>query len=191
MIKRSSILMLAIALLVLAAVPAAIAGPKGTDRPIKGEAAGFVQFGGEGNPDGLINAKGCNPGAPVFFQVTTYTSADGIASHLGTMHLESAHCNTPIGPAEGQMAFVAANGDVLYAEYHGQYEAEGMRVFVDFKPANTMSACYLLNDVPCESTGRFGDAIGSVVMLAGVEQTDEDPFVPWLFWSEFAGEVSY
>lgn len=191
MTNRWTTMLLAVALLIVATTPAALAGPKGIDRPIKGAMTGIVQFGGAGNHDGLENTKGCNPGAPEYFQVTTFTSADGRVSHLGRTHLESAHCNTPTGPLDGQMSFVAANGDVLYAEYTGEYTDDGIAATVVFTE-NTKGACYLLNDVPCESTGRFQGATGSVVMSNGVMPTDpNDDWIPWDFWGTFEGLISY
>ena len=191
MINRWVTMFVAAALLVLAVAPAALAGPNETDRPIKGTLTGTVQFGGVGNPDGLANTMGCNPGAPAFFQVTTFTSADGHTSHLGKTHLESAHCNTPTGPAQGQMAFVAANGDVLYAEYYGVYTDDGLEAYVEFAESST-GVCHLLNDVPCASTGRFAGSTGSVVMHNEVMQTDpDDPWIPWNFWGTFGGRISY
>lgn len=192
MTKRSSLVILGIALLAAIAIPAALAGSKGTDRPIKGDLTGLVQFGGEGNHDGLTNVKKCNPEGPAYVQVTTFTSADGQVSHLGKTHVESAHCNSPDGPVDGQMAFVAANGDVLYGEYDGRYTEDDIEGYVTFMPTNTKDACYLLNDVPCESTGRFARASGSVVMHNIAMPADEnDVFIPWLFWGEFEGSVSY
>lgn len=196
--RRGVLLLVLIALLAMAVVPAALAGPKGTDRPFKGSAAGHALFGagdGEGT-NGLSNVFGCDEGRDLpppwdaYFRVTTFTSAYGTASHLGRVHMEFAHCANPFtGPVDGQLAIVAANGDVLYGEYNGT--ADG--ILVTFLPERTARpSCELLNGVPCESTGRFADASGTALLFADVEQTDpDDDFVPWMWWGDWVGSLSY
>jgi hypothetical protein len=197
--RRYLILLCLIALLVLAVVPAAVAGPKGTDRPFKGAATGEAWYGygdGEGT-FGLSNVFDCDEAADSedeefrdFFRVTTFTSADGRASHMGKVHMEFAHCANPFtGPVDGQLAIVAANGDVLYGEYNGTPEG----ILVTFMPEKTARAtCELLNDVPCESTGRFADASGTALMQADAEPGDpEDLYVPWPWWGDWTGRISY
>ncbi len=117
---------------------------------------------------------------------------DGPAT-LVAIHLESAHCPGLEGPVGGQMALVAANGDVLYGEYSGAYAEDGIHVFLEFLPEITEGACVLLNDTPCESTGRFADASGEVEMIADAMPTDpDDDFVPWSWWATWTGgELSY
>ena len=195
---RKLVILAIVLCLAMMLIPAASAGPNGTDRPFKGTATGILQFGAVDNPDGLLNVKDCDeanvPGIPpevvAFFQVTTFTTADGIASHLGKIHLEAAHCPNPfVGPVGGQMAFIAANGDVLYSEYYGTGPTS---VHMDFLAENTQDECYLLNDVPCRSTGRFADVAGQAEQTVEFEQTDPDnPFVPWSFWADWMGELSY
>jgi hypothetical protein len=215
MFKRYSVLMTVVVLLMAFTVPAAIAGPKGEDRPFKADTTGFALYGAEGGGTyGLLNVFDCDEAAPdklppefeyplddegepmspeefrAWFQVTTYASADGIASHLGKVHLETVHCPGVMGPVNGQLALVAANGDVLYGEYRGMGDDS---IAVEFKPVSTMGrACELRNEVPCESTGRFSDVEGSATLIFDVVQGDEaDPFVPWPWWGEMTGELSY
>ena len=197
--RRRGVLLLAlIALLVMAVVPAALAGPKGTDRPFKGAATGHALYGyedGQGT-NGLSNVFDCDEGAGLppevrdFFRVTTFTSADGRASHLGRVHMEFAHCPNPdTGPVDGQLAIIAANGDVLYGEYNGTEDG----ILVTFLPERTArSSCELLNGVPCESTGRFADASGTALLEADAMPSDEtDLFQPWTWWGSWHGSLSY
>jgi hypothetical protein len=215
MFKRYSVLMTVIVLLMAFTVPTALAGPKGENRPFKADATGFALYGAEGGgTDGLLNVFDCDEAAPeklppefeypvdddgvpmsaeefrAWFQVTTFTSADGAASHLGKVHLVAVHCPGLMGPVNGQLALVAANGDVLYGEYEGMGE-DG--IAIQFMPESTMERdCYLLNDVPCESTGRFSDVAGTATWLADAVQGDEfDPFVPWPWWGTMTGSLSY
>jgi hypothetical protein len=183
------------ALLVAAMTPVAYAGPQGADRPFKGVASGVALYGAAGGgTNGLENVFGCDEGAGTpaeeFLQVTTFTSADGTASHLGKVHLEFAHCPGFDGPVDGQVGIVAANGDVLYGEYEGMGE---QGIFVTFNPeTNARESCELLNDVPCESSGRFADASGTAWLTAdAVPGDEEDLFVPWPWWGDWAGSLSY
>jgi hypothetical protein len=200
MFKRYSALLAVIALLMMFAVPAAFAGPKGADRPFKGAATGSASYGftapdGSGaGTDGLANVMNCNVELDVddYYKVTTFTTGYGDVSHLGESHLEFAHCPGPVGPYSGQMAIVAANGDVLYGEYTGTYEDDGVHIDVEFMSESSSGACHLLNDVPCESTGRFEGATGEASMIADAVPGDEsDPFVPWPWWADWAGTLSY
>jgi hypothetical protein len=181
--------------ILLAAAPAASAGPHGTDRPFKGEATGYALYGAEGGgTDGLENVFDCDEAAGTeaeeFFQVTTFTTADGIASHLGKVHMEFAHCPGFEGPVDGQLGIVAANGDVLYGEYQGMGD-EG--ILVTFLPElQTRSSCELLNEVPCASTGRFADVSGTAWLYADAVPGDEfDLFVPWPWWGNWVGSLDY
>ena len=78
----------------------ASAAPGGADRPFKGTATGLALYGAEGGGTyGLENVFDCDEAADAedpeeraFFQVTTFTTAHGTASHLGKVHLEVAHC---------------------------------------------------------------------------------------------------
>ena len=199
-VKRSGVVMVVVALLVLMAIPAALAGREGEDRPFKGDAVGFATYGftdaaGQGaGTDGLANVLNCNVDldVPDFFKVTTFTSADGTASHLGRVHLEFVHCPGPAGPGQGQLAIVAANGDVLYGEYTGTYEEDGIYLAIEFMGESSTGNCFLLNDVACESTGRFAGATGEATMIADAVPGDEsDPFVPWPWWGDWTGLLSY
>lgn len=199
MLKRYGVWFTAVALFMAMAVPAAVAGPKGTDRPLSGDATGFALYGANqpgGGTDGLLNVFDCDEGSELppdireFFQVTTYTTADGVMTHLGKIHMEAVHCPGLMGPVNGQLGIVAANGDVLYGEYQGMGE-EG--IVITFMPESTMDRdCQLLNEVPCESTGRFADASGTATWFAdAMPGSEEDPFVPWPWWGEWIGELSY
>jgi hypothetical protein len=198
--RRGAVLVGIIALVIMAVVPAALAGPRGTDRPFKGSATGHALYGyGDGQgTNGLSNVFDCDEGVGLpeevrdFFRVTTFTSADGNASHMGRIHMEFAHCPNPdTGPVDGQLAIVAANGDVLYGEYNGMGE-DG--ILVTFLPGKTSArpSCELLNGVPCESTGRFADASGTAVLFADAMPSDEaDLFLPWTWWGDWKGLLSY
>ncbi len=189
-------MLLAVFALVMSTAAPATAGTKGTDRPFKGTATGFALYGyGEnGGTDGLGNVLDCNIDSevPDFYKVTTFTSADGTASHLGRVHMEFVHCPGLNGPGQGQLGIVAANGDVLYGEYTGTYEEDGAHLTVEFMAESSTGYCYLLNDVPCESTGRFADVEGEATMLADAYPGDpDDPFVPWPWWGRWTGSLSY
>jgi hypothetical protein len=200
MLKRYGVWLMLVTLFMAMAVPAAVAGPKGTDRPMQGAATGSASYGftapdGSGaGTDGLANVLECNIelDVPDFYKVTTFTSADGTVSHLGKTHLEFAHCPGPTGPYIGQLALVAANGDVLYGEYTGTYEEDGVHLDIEFMAESTSGECPLLNGVVCESTGRFAEAAGTATMIADAVQGDpDDEFVPWPWWGELIGELSY
>lgn len=199
MLKRYGVWLMAVALLMAMAIPSAMAGPMGTERTLTGGATGYAVYGftaadGTGaGTDGLANVLECNVDfdVPDFYKVTTFTSAEGIIRHMGKSHLEFAHCPGPAGPYSGQLALVAANGDVLYGEYAGTYEDDGVYLDVEFMGESSTGACHLLNDA-CESTGRFTGASGEATMVADAVPGDEsDPFVPWLWWGELIGEVTY
>lgn len=183
------------AFLALGAGGCASTGP--TAHPFEGSTTGTAQFGGEGNHDGLVNAKACNEDQDVedYYKVTTYTSSDGTDVELGAVRVETAHCNSPQGPQSGQIAFVTEGGDVLFGEYTGGGDAGGAGdpTQVTFLPTTTQGQCYLLNDVGCESTGQFENASGTVTWVGVATPTDEaDPFVPWSFESRWSGgTVSY
>lgn len=151
---------------------------------LEGTLTGDVQFGGDGNHDGLVNAKGCNEDQDVddFFKVTTYTTLQGAAGDLGVVEVRMAHCNSPDGPQEGQVAVVTDTGDVLFGEYTAA-EGQGDPVGITFMPTTTQDRCYLLgaddSEVDCRSTGPFADAEGSAKLIVAVNQTADDPFVPW------------
>ncbi len=210
MLKRYGVWLMAVTLFTAMAVPAAVAGPKGTDRPLSGDAVGFALYGANqdgGGTDGLLNVFDCDEAAGLpadfpyppdttpeefraFFQVTTFTSADGHMTHLGEIHMEAVHCPGLMGPVNGQLAIEAANGDVLYGEYQGMGD-DG--IAITFMPASTMDrACELLNGMPCRSTGRFADVEGIATWYAdAMPGSETDPFVPWPWWGEWIGELSY
>ena len=197
MVKRMGIAIAVLALLLVTVAPATTADTGGTNRPFTGSAVGFASFGyrdGEGT-DGLSNVLDCNEELPPefdFFKVTTFTSGDGTASHLGSFHFEAVHCPGLERPTQGQVAFVAANGDVLYGEYEGVYEEDGVYTYTTFMSESSTGACYLLHGVPCRSTGRFAGATGTATSVADAYPGDEnDPFVPWPWWGNWTGLLSY
>lgn len=171
----------------LAAVALASAGCSSDgatqESTLEGTLTGNVQFGGEGNQDGLVNAKACNEDQDVddYYKVTTYTSLEGEAGDLGTVRVETAHCNSPTGPQDGQIAIVTEDGDELFGEY--STEADGQPIAITFMSETTQDECYLLGaddgEVECRGTGRFAEADGSADLSVSVTQTDSDPFVPW------------
>ena len=104
--------------------------------------------------------------------------------------MEFAHCPNPFtGPVDGQLAIVAANGDVLYGEYNGTEDG----ILVTFMPERmARPSCELLNGVPCEGTGRFADASGTALLEADAMPSDEtDLFQPWTWWGSWHGSLSY
>jgi hypothetical protein len=150
---------------------------------LEGTLTGMVRFGGEGNHDGLVNAKACNEDEDVddYYKVTTYTSLEGEAGDLGAVQVQTAHCNSPKGPQDGQIAILTEDGDQLFGEY--STEADGQPIAITFMSRTTQDECYLLGadegEVECRGTGRFAAAQGSAAMSVSVTQTDADPFVPW------------
>jgi hypothetical protein len=88
------------------------------------------------------------------------------------------------------LGIVAANGDVLYGEYEGIGD-EG--IVVTFNPATSArDSCELLNNVPCENSGRFSDATGTARLFADAMPGDEDDlFVPWPWWGNWTGTLTY
>ena len=173
------IAMLAAAALALAGCSSASATQEST---LEGTLTGNVQFGGEGNQDGLVNAKACNEDEDVddYFKVTTYTSLEGEAGELGAVRVQMPHCNSPSGPQDGQIAIRTEDGDQLFGEYSS--EADGQPIAITFMSQTTQDGCYLLGaeegEVECSRTGRFADAEGSAGMSASATQTAADPFVP-------------
>jgi hypothetical protein len=196
MVKRIGGVVMVLALLALGAVSAACSAASPTPRPFEGSADGYASYGyGEGSgTDGLSNVLGCNVDLPVdeFYKVTTFTSADGTADDLGAVHLEFDHCPGNTGMDQGQIAFVTDNGDVLYGEYQGTYEADGAHASIEFKANSSTGTCYLLNDVACASTGRFANATGEATVIADAYPGDpSDPFVPWPWHGTWTGTLSY
>jgi hypothetical protein len=156
-------------------------GADTTDHPFEGAATGVVQFGGDGNHDGLSNVMECRETEDVsdYYKVTTFTSVDGTAGELGPVHSEMVHCNSDEGPESGQVAIVTQNGDTIYGEYTGTYAGYHTIVTIEFMSGNTRTDCYLLGDVACESTGSFADVSGTAEISVIASQGDPDPFVPW------------
>ena len=91
-----------------------------------------MQSRGEGNHDGLVNAKACNEDQDVddYYSVTTYTSLGGDACELGAVQVQMAHCNSPNGPQDGRIAILTEDGDELFGEY--STEADGQPITITF-----------------------------------------------------------
>lgn len=197
MFMRIFTTVIGLALLLTAGAPTAVASASGADRPFAGSIVGHAMFGygdGGGTP-GLSNVLGCNMDLPPeleLMKVTSFTSADGTAHHLGRVHVEFDHCPDFTGMTQGQVAFVAADRDVLYGEYTGTYTEDGASLAITFRHASSTGACHLLNGVGCESTGRFANAEGGATMIAFTYPGDEnDPFIPWPWWATWTGTLSY
>ncbi len=164
-------------IMVLAAMSAAAAGPKGTERPFKGNNAGEATF-------LLDNPRGC-PGPPVGFGITTRTDTEGTASHLGLITYRSWHC--PLFSNElimGKAVFEAANGDELHADYVGTATPVPPNI------GDPIFATSFMTFDPIESTGRFEGATGTAVFEAEVVfEGFADP--AWPLVATWHGTVSY
>jgi len=162
-----------IALVGLSVLTSALAGPKGTDRPIKGFLAGEVTY--LFPPESPL-AGDCNCES----QVTVVTTGWGNLSHLGLTELLSTHC-APMPPYTKyvctHMTLTAANGDQLYATYDDEDGAPFVLRFYD-------------------GTGRFKGAKGEALLdWQVVPMFDEDGnmdfFVPWPWCVNIDGAISY
>jgi hypothetical protein len=100
MIRRSTVVAL-VMLLVLAMAPGVAAKAHGTDRPMKWDMSGEINWEFEPIP-------GC--------AVQTVTDAWGAVTHAGWSRIHASHC-PPLAPGEiyhdGRMTLTAANGDTL------------------------------------------------------------------------------
>ncbi len=164
-------------LLMLTAMSAAAAGPKGIDRPFKGNVAGEATF-------LLDNPLAC-PGPPVGFGITTRTDAEGTASHLGLVTQRAAHC--PLFNNQlimGKAVFEAANGDELHADYVGTATPVPPNI------GDPIFSTAIMTFDPVESTGRFAGATGSAVFEAElVFEGFADP--AWPLVATLQGVLSY
>ena len=116
-----------------------LAGPvaAGEDVPFKGSLEGVVTI---------------TPLTPPF--VSVFIEATGKASHLGKFTLEIPHIvNRSNGTAVGSYQFVAANGDMLTADFTGQAI-----------PTSTPGVLYIEETATITGgTGRFAHATGSFI----------------------------
>lgn len=169
---RRTCLLLFISVLLFSTSQAPWAGPKGTNRPLKGFLSGEATFQFEWND---LNCS-CLSG------VTTKTVASGELSHLGATALLATHCAP--GPEGGwaylcaKITFTAANGDELRGAYDNQ---NGNPPFV-----------IVFNG----GTGRFKQAKGEAVMDWSVQpmldnEGNWDFTVPWPWWTTIEGSISY
>ncbi len=176
MTKRYGTIALVLMLMV-AATSAAAAGPKGIDRPFKGNVTGEATF-------LLDNPFGC-PGPPVGFGITTRTDAEGTASHLGLVTLRASHCpllNNQL--IMGHAVFEAANGDELHADYVGTATPVPPNI------GDPIFSTSVMTVDPIESTGRFAGATGSVTFEAElVFEGFADP--AWPVVATWQGVLSY
>lgn len=163
-----------VALVLAMAIPAT-AGPKGTDRPFKGEAVGEVTF-----------AFGPCADGP---QVTTH--ATGKASHMGWVEATWVHCalGASGGFVDQEATLVAANGDELHlagdneagdATYEvaivdgtGRFEGASGSVFVSF-----VVEPQFLPPEECPTPSPDNNFC-------------LNPFVPWPWWGSLEGMISY
>ena len=106
MLKRSSIGMLVVALIVLMVIPAVSAKPGGIERPFKATLTGEASWEFPGR---------CG-------NVTTVTDATGKATHMGSVKADWTHCPDNDTINDGEMTLIAANGD----ELHGYYDYPGI-----------------------------------------------------------------
>ena len=167
-------------LLLLSAMPAALAG----DGNHRGEPfAGVVQ--GEVTFD-FSNPNGCS-----FIPMTTATNASGRANHMGKVTMDASHCFVPYGAPEDNlgtfentsMVITAANGDELWASYDmivspGTPEVIGEKMVA--RGTVTFDG----------GTGRFAGASGSAHMRAVITfEGFEDP--AWAYAAEWHGRLDY
>jgi len=168
MLKRYGTLFLVLALFVLVAAPAAVAGPNGTERPFKAQLHGEVIF-----SFGDADCQGYTPVA-----VETQTEASGNASHLGKVVTSWRHCpKMDDGYDNGRFTATAANGDELIGFYSD--DGVGSIVIDEF-----------------EGTGRFENAQGRIEVFYEVtpmfdENGEMDFFVPWPWKATLTGTISY
>lgn len=166
MLKRSSTMMMAIAVLVMATTSAAVAARGGTDRPFEARLSGQASWEVAEVCEGLNDLN-----------VQTQTEGVGIATHMGKVVTSWRHCPTDEGTyVHGQVTITAANGDQLIGYYSD--DGEDSIVIEEF-----------------EGTGRFTDASGRIEVFAEVTpQFDDDGpdfTVPWPWTATLTGSISY
>lgn len=187
MLRRWSIGLIVAALAALAVAPAALAGPKGTDRPFKATMSGYAYWEFPG-----IHPSGC-------LEVTTVTESPGNATHMGEIMSYWSHCPAEVdNHADGFIKLVAANGDSLWGTYDYDEATEVANPDGSFTFGSPM--------VFTGGTGRFASATGIVTVTYGVvpefwcvpadwNDPDEvfaclDFTVEWQWWGTLEGRIN-
>ena len=169
---RKMFALLAVSGLLIAMV-AAPAGAKSDERPFKAFMTGEMSW-----DDTAFDCLGVT-GIPV----RSYMDATGRVSHLGRSTLTGDHC-TPTGTEYGESVatLVAANGDEVRMDYHGECPP------LSEVPIGDVLTCSFEFDV-VGGTGRFDGATGegsgtlSIVWLGEVPRTEA-----WWTWT---GTIGY
>ncbi len=187
MLRRWSIGLIVAALAALAMAPAALAGPKGTDRPFKATMSGYAHWEWPG-----AHPSGC-------LEVTTVTESPGNATQLGKIMSYWSHCPAEAdNDADGFIRLVAANGDELRGTYDYGPEVEN--------PDGSFTM--LIPVTWTGGTGRFAAATGTATITYGVvprfcEPGPGNPLcmevgggvgldlgVPWPWWGTLEGRIN-
>ncbi len=144
--KRATILLVALALLLTAAAPVAAKGDH--ERPFKGTAQGY----------GMVQEDlSCPP-----VDLRSVFTTTGRATHMGKLQLDFYNCTPPGSTVTGiEMTFVAANGDKVFADY----AAAGLP---------PVGPDPMLLEITYEfeitgGTGRFEGASGGGLIMADIE----------------------
>ena len=171
MLRRTCLFVVFTSALLLSISQSPLAGPRGTDRPLKGSLTGEVTFAFGDVECVPVNGVG----------VMTTTVAWGNLSHLGKVQAVFSHCPGPLEGGEykyGELTLWAANQDEVWATYE---DADGLPPFVLHFAGGT---------------GRFKGAEGTanldwVVQPMFDESGNMDFFVPWPWWATIEGVLSY
>lgn len=163
MVRRTALAALLL-LIALAMAPVAAADEHGTDRPIRSNLSGEVNF-------DLVGVPGVDP-CPIVAVSDSY----GTMSHLGRVWIHWEHCSPVTLPVYTDETFTitAANGDTLI----GTYDLNG-------EPPYAMTIT--------DGTGRFAGATGALDMDFQVqgEWANGFPVNPWQGWWQLKGTISY
>jgi hypothetical protein len=126
-------------------------------RPFHGTVSGEATF-------PAVSDAVCPPSSVWVGGRQTVSEADGVASHLGNVHMTSAHC-TPLTDklVGGDMTLVAANGDQLFMDYSGTCPFDPFSAV----PGVTVLTCQTELTVT-GGTGRFDGASGHADMVGRV-----------------------
>ena len=162
MIRRSIVFTLAL-LLVLASAPGVAAKAHGTDRPMRADLTGEVNWTSDPIP-------GC--------AVQTVSDGRGTVTHLGLMRMHSVHC-PPLGAGQvyhdGRMTLTAANGDTLT----GTYDINGDPPYYYEITGGTGRFT--------GATGRLAFTYG----FTWAPWENGAPVAPWYAYWHFWGTISY
>ena len=150
--KRITILLLALALVLATAAP--MAAKSDHERPFKGTAQGY----GRVQPD-----MDCPP-----VKLRSAFETTGRVTHMGKLDLDYYNCTPPGSDVTGvEMTFVAANGDKVYADY----EAHDIPL-VGEQP-RLLEITYEFEITG--GTGRFKGASGGGLIMADIEWPGYEP----------------